>query len=445
MKLDHMMYKTTTLFAALCMGISCVYALPTPQPIPLPDRTNTVTKPGAAFKHQYLRTNLFSTVIDGDLEGVKYFIEQEHVPADTTDDDGTSLLMFAADAGHLPIVKYLVGEDGYIKGTKIKAAQINHRNKNGITALMTAAVHGYTAIVSHLARPETVNTRNSDGYTALMYASYSGHFDTVKILLTTPGIVLNAQANNGFTALIFAAQQGHTHIVKALVNDPRTGKYINHPTDTGATALTMAIMNGHVDVVKVLLQAPNTDVNKPNEKENGYTPLIYAVAQKHTEVVQTLVDDPRIDVNYISDDDFTALDIAVQQQDVATVKALLTHPKINVNRTNNDGVTALAVAVQLENFEIVKALLNQGNAQTDIKIPATLETEDGALIDDKVTALMAAASDGNLEIVKALVEKGAKIDIVSDSGFTALDIAEAMGNTEIADYLRAQLEKAKKK
>ena len=442
MKLDHMMYKTTTLFAALCMGISCVYALPTPQPIPLPDRTNTVTKPGAAFKHQYLRTNLFSTVFDGDLEGVKYFIEQEHVPADTTDDDGTSLLMFAADAGHLPIVEYLAGEDGYIKDTKIKAAQINHHNKNGITALMTAAIHGYTAIVSHLARPETVNMQSSDGYTALMYASYLGHFDIVRTLLTTPGIDLNAQANNGFTALIFAAQQGHTHIVKALVNDPRTE--VNFSTSTGATALTIAIMNGHVDAVKALLQAPNTDVNKPDEKEHGYTPLIYAVALKRTEIVQALVDDPRIDVNYISDDDFAALDIAVQQQDVATVKALLTHPKINVNRIC-DGVNALSAAISQEDLEVVKALLTYPQIALDAFIPVTFENEDGSLVDDKVTALMAAAGQGDFEIVKALVEKGAKIDIVSDSGFTAIGMAQEMGNTEIADYLRTQLEKAKKK
>ncbi|KAE9894788.1 ankyrin repeat domain-containing protein, partial [Enterobacteriaceae bacterium TzEc051] len=50
-------------------------------------------------------------------------------------------------------------------------------------------------------------------------------------------------------------------------------------------------------------------------------------------------------------------------------------------------------------------------------------------------ALQAAAENDHLEIVKLLVEKGAHVTYKSE--YTALQLAEMAGNTDIVNYLKS--------
>lgn len=51
------------------------------------------------------------------------------------------------------------------------------------------------------------------------------------------------------------------------------------------------------------------------------------------------------------------------------------------------------------------------------------------------SALQAAAENDHLEIVKLLVEKGAHVPYKSE--YTALQLAEMAGNTDIVNYLKS--------
>lgn len=56
--------------------------------------------------------------------------------------------------------------------------------------------------------------------------------------------------------------------------------------------------------------------------------------------------------------------------------------------------------------------------------------------DDGYSALQAAAENGYLDVVMLLVNNG--VDIAYKGKYTALELAEMAGNTEIVDYLKAQ-------
>ena len=74
--------------------------------------------------------------LEGDLVTVQSLIERGNSP-DTSDAEGSTLLMLAARGGHAPVVEYLIS----------RKASVNGRNKFGDTALMAAAMGGLDALV----------------------------------------------------------------------------------------------------------------------------------------------------------------------------------------------------------------------------------------------------------------------------------------------------------
>src|SRR5512132_2890582 len=65
-----------------------------------------------------------------------------------------------------------------------RVANVNARNKHGMTALMRAAFHGHVpvvrALLDHGADP---NLARNDKFTALALAAFFGHTETVRVLI----------------------------------------------------------------------------------------------------------------------------------------------------------------------------------------------------------------------------------------------------------------------
>ena len=76
----------------------------------------------------------------------------------------------------------------------------------------------------------------------------------------------------------------------------------------------------------------------------------------------------------------------------------------------------------LGDIEQVSALLQQG-------------IDPNSADDEGYSALQAAAENDHLDVVKLLISKGADID--HRSTFTALELAEMAGNTQIVIYLKS--------
>lgn len=94
-------------------------------------------------------------------------------------------------------------------------------------------------------------TRNPES-DALFRAARAGHADTVKSLLTSPGVDVNARDEHGNTALIEAARYGHDEVVQALLVAKADVRAKNNE---GKTALMVAAEGGHDQIVRLLKQA----------------------------------------------------------------------------------------------------------------------------------------------------------------------------------------------
>ena len=87
---------------------------------------------------------------------------------------------------------------------------------------------------------------------ALLRAARAGNADTVKVLLVSPNVDVNARDEHGNTPLIEAARFGHDEVVAALLTAKADVKAKN---DEGKTALMLAAEGGHDETVRVLTQA----------------------------------------------------------------------------------------------------------------------------------------------------------------------------------------------
>ena len=94
-----------------------------------------------------------------------------------------------------------------------------------------------------------INAKDQNGETALMSASWTGKSEVVKLLLGR-GASVNEKTNNGSTALMKAATRDHLAIAKLLLEN---GADIEAKDAKGETALRRAQTSRSQDVVKLLL------------------------------------------------------------------------------------------------------------------------------------------------------------------------------------------------
>jgi len=95
-------------------------------------------------------------------------------------------------------------------------------------------------------------TTHSPETDALFRAVHAGSPDTVRAVLNSPNVDVNAVDEQGNTPLIEASRLGHDQVVAALLlahADPTI------KNNEGKTALMLAAEGRHDDVVRVLTQA----------------------------------------------------------------------------------------------------------------------------------------------------------------------------------------------
>jgi uncharacterized protein len=132
-----------------------------------------------------------------------------------------------------------------------KGADVNCRDKDGLTPLIWAAIQGHEEIVRLLLeRGGELEAKNHNGDTALMWASVMGHKDVVELLLNHGANADRGEPNSGVTALMAAAAKGHADVAQVLVEK---GATVDAQDRHGNTALTHASVRGYSEVVELLL------------------------------------------------------------------------------------------------------------------------------------------------------------------------------------------------
>ena len=145
----------------------------------------------------------------------------------------------------------------------VKGIDVNARNREGKTALMFAAVHGYTRMVQTLiaaGADANAGTRKS----ALIFATQGRHVHTVNALITAKAIDINKVDGQGKTALMVAAKSGCTRAVEALVTG---GADVNAVDFKGNTALKFAAVHGYPKMAQALMAA-GASLTPVDEKKN---------------------------------------------------------------------------------------------------------------------------------------------------------------------------------
>jgi ankyrin repeat protein len=202
-----------------------------------------------------------------------------------------------------------------------------------------------------VARGADVNAKSSTRYTALMIAA-SHHATKIVSLLLEHGAEVQAPKGEptlfGATPLFFAAWSGDVESLKAL---HKRGSDVNPKMLVGGmstmTALEMAAQQGDSETAAVLIRnGTNVDEEDP---DNGFTALDWAVFKNDTKLVGLLITN-KASVNHVDKVGSTPLHWAasIDFGDTEVLKLLL-GAGAALGTRNHEGLTPLQVAVKYEN------------------------------------------------------------------------------------------------
>ena len=210
--------------------------------------------------------DIFQACKAGDLNSVKWLIEENHVNPNSRISESTyplfdkksnfTPLIFACLNNSLPIVEYLLQ-----KGANVHAKDAYKR-----TALHYACIEGNLPIVKDLWRYSAyLEVKDKKGNTPIFYAVEKGNLPIIDFL--NNGMInylhkanLSAKNNLNETLLHIACSSGHFQIVQYLIS---YGANINAKTIYGKTPLDYAKEKGHSEIVKYIISlTEQTETNQ---------------------------------------------------------------------------------------------------------------------------------------------------------------------------------------
>jgi len=331
---------------------------------------------------------LLTSVLEGNLERVKFFCEKGANVYVTHDGGRRNPLRLAAIRSHLPIVKYLVEERFVDPGKDTRVLQMTTMASNDVkdiftyllghganidiedpmlgTTLMIAVREGgdlelakwiVDTCKANVAYLCTTGEKSSAMHKACQFST----IEMIEFLISRGGDKLfEIPDGRGFTPLMIAASEGRNEIVSLLVE-----KYnckINFTTDINH--LFIAIQNDLIPTVELLLKL-GADPNAVQEKMQC-RPLHIAASNNFLLLVTSLCEHGAI-VDCEDPRGYTPLFMASAEGYTKCVKLLLKYHADIHHRAHSDNTTAIFHAIMSNRVETVKALLEEGANPYDTK------------------------------------------------------------------------------
>ncbi len=138
---------------------------------------------------------------------------------------GETLLMLAIRENSTKVAQALLQQPGI---------QINHRARNGDSAVMLASYLGQLEMVKQLLQRHA--EINHPGWTALHYAATSGQLEIIKLLLEHHAYI-DAESPNKTTPLMMASRAGKLEVLQLLIDE---GADVNVKNALGLSAIDFA-------------------------------------------------------------------------------------------------------------------------------------------------------------------------------------------------------------
>lgn len=362
----------------------------------------------------------------------------------------------AENEAALPIVRRLLATPG---------VNVNHCNDGGMTPIAVAITNCNTACLALLvACPQVdINCLVRDtpplDYPPLFFACAGNYIESVRVLLSAPGIQVNRGIKGGIVPLVVAIQKGHTEVMQALLGHPQVDVNIEDddgclplfyacqrpecmdlllahsnilvnktsgprppaptPADKdrqtlhGMSALLVASKGGHAEALRRLLKHPDILVDIRDQDKSETTPLEWSSMGGHVECVKLLLGHPGLDANTAGKHGNNALILCSQSGRAECVRVLLAHPGIDASHANGFGVTALILSSGNGHANCVKLLLAHPG------VYANHAASNGE------TALMGASYSGHTECLRLLLAvPGIDLSHADEKGNTALTLAK---------------------
>ncbi|XP_046681629.1 kinase D-interacting substrate of 220 kDa B isoform X2 [Homalodisca vitripennis] len=348
--------------------------------------------------------SLLHFVTEDNLPGLQNFLENKRVLVDDKDENGGTVLHYAASRGKLSFVRELINH----------GADVNIEDNDNWTALLCAAKEGHTAVCLELLdHGADIDHRDMGGWSSLMWATYKNHVETVSLLLEHNADV-NAHGNYHISSLIWAVGRGYVDITRMLV---QRGAKVNVGDKYGTSALVWACRKGNPEIVECLLRA---GANVDTAGMYSWTPLLVATMGNHVEVVNLLLES-KPNVNALDKDGCTALTIACKEgfHDIAVA---LLNVGAYINIQDRSGDTNLIHAVKGGHRSVVEALLKK---YADVDIPGK----------ERKTAMYTSVEKGNIAVMKLLMSANPDLEIATKDGDTCLLRAVRSRNVEAVQLL----------
>ncbi|MDP0561643.1 MAG: ankyrin repeat domain-containing protein [Candidatus Endonucleobacter sp. (ex Gigantidas childressi)] len=351
-------------------------------------------------------------------------------------------LLFFARHGILYGLKALLAND---------ATNVNCADHLGNTLLNCATKASHLECVKLLLSVPGIQV-NASSYecreTALHIASETGQLGCVKLLLAVNGIQLDLTNSDRHTALDNAAKNGHAECMALLL---AAGAKTNMLDKNGNTPLRISLKHNHIKCAEILL-ASGADVNIRDSQ--GDTPLNHAAKTGNVEYVKLLLGTKGILLETQDLTDLRALSNASKNGHVECVKALLAAgADVNTLGCHCYPLSLAALAGHVECVEVLLAAgadvntlgchcypLSLAALAGHVECVKLLLNSKGIKIDAKDcehhnTALGNAAKNGQAECMAELLTAGAKTSTQDNNGYTPLHHAAKAGHAECIKLL----------
>jgi len=182
----------------------------------------------------------------GNSATLSKLLESGAVSSSIADKNGNSLLILAVRDGHAEAATTILRFN----------PKLDHRNRNGDSALMLAASRGDMKLLDLLLSKgaKTNPIANENVWTALHYAALEGKLPAVERLLAAKANI-NALTPNLSNALMLAARNGHIDVVRRLLQTPID---LDRRNDRGVNAEEWARSKGNTKIADLIAEARAT-------------------------------------------------------------------------------------------------------------------------------------------------------------------------------------------
>ena len=344
--------------------------------------------------------------LNGDLDTIVSMMANGY-PTDTADENGSTVLHFAAQGGHANVIRKIV------ENTCV--TDVDVVNNDGCSPLHVAAAYGRLRVVRMLLSLKAKSLLVTGNNVNISIQKTSYHVNNVVVSRIKGGTSAGMVLCSGFTVLHCAAQGGSPAVIKELV---KKYKYdVNATADNGCSPLHIAAALGMKEAVMELIQqGANISLNVPMYG----TPLHQAALYGHRDVVRLLLGE----LHTVDAIGYSALHFAAEGGHVEVIRDLV-NVGGNIHAAKETGGTPLHVAAYFGKKDAVIELIRLG-------APVCLPSGRSG------TPLHQAALGGHLDIFKALIEEGCSTNAVSSEGYSVLHSAVSGGCLEVISELVKQ-------